>query len=975
MATGMQPSDGSGRRNACAEAAAVVIIAAVCCLFFWRAVTLRGVFFHYDHALQNFPYRHFFAEGLRRGEFRLWNGDMFCGFPLFAESQSNAAYPPFVALFLLLPSWVAYNYYTVLHFLLAGASTYLLARVMHVGRAGAVLAGICYMLAAPLLFHAHHTNIVVGISYLPLLLALAELACRRRTAGPLLAFGAVTALLILGSQPQYTLYGGLVCGLFLLWRLALMHRAAGRARPAVALGLGFGLAAALALMLSAVQVLPLVELVGLSSRAGGATWGPNVMPNVPGTLITALLPRYFGAPGLGSYWGHLGVGLHSELTLYCGVAPLLLAIVGALSDRRRSALFFAALGVFAFIFSLGFAGSLYNIFGPLPVFSSTRFPQRFAYVTALCIAMLAGMGLEQLLATGRRARPSRAALASAGVVLVLTVAVLAAVGAFNGELRRLGYDELATAIPVLPPDRLRIVWTHLHHTLPADVWHLVGTVTAGTGLLLLSSAAVLPRRAVTALWCGLVFVELTLAGWDFAPVTDPELYRDPPPIVRRLKELQQVEPGRIYRHGYFYLGTASGPEPAGPSAQGWAIQPSRYARCLDTLPHSTNMLWGVPAVSGFCPLQTRALKTLLGRPDARSTVIEFGLSPPLDLLGARYILTPWSDLPPKYEFVERIGATNIYRNPDAMPRSFIVHHAAAAPDPDAAVAGLRNDEFDYAGLVLLHGTGRPPPAVGAGRQDPDETVEVTDGPGDTISVRARLSRPGYLVLAEQHYPGWRVAVDGGPAELLRVDYALMGVRLEPGDHAVRFTFAPASCRKGLVLTLAALLMLAAGVAWAARCRAPLPGQEAPEDGPLVDCPYSAHGARLAITATVLFLLLGPMMRPGTWRKVPVQLDPRSYAVRYAGNSAWQSISRDRPVEACETLLAACRWWPSPPCRRLLVWAAGQATQSLIEDGRSDEALRLAAEVSALAPEETMNEPQLAGMALVGRRRRDAPRDE
>ncbi len=64
---------------------------------------------------------------------------------------------------------------------MAGAFTYALARALGIGRAGAIVAGLGYMLAGPLLYHAHHTNIVVGVALLPLLLVLMETACRRGT--------------------------------------------------------------------------------------------------------------------------------------------------------------------------------------------------------------------------------------------------------------------------------------------------------------------------------------------------------------------------------------------------------------------------------------------------------------------------------------------------------------------------------------------------------------------------------------------------------------------------------------------------------------------------------------------------------------------------------------------------------------------------------------------------------------------------
>ncbi len=124
---------------------------------------------------------------------------------------------------------MAYNYYTVLHFAMAGAFTYAFARTLDIGRAGAFVAGLAYMMAGPLLYHAHHTNIVVGIALLPLLLALIETACRRGTLRWFLGFAAATSALVLGAQPQYTLYDALACGIYLGWRLWLMQSPAAAA--------------------------------------------------------------------------------------------------------------------------------------------------------------------------------------------------------------------------------------------------------------------------------------------------------------------------------------------------------------------------------------------------------------------------------------------------------------------------------------------------------------------------------------------------------------------------------------------------------------------------------------------------------------------------------------------------------------------------------------------------------------------------
>jgi uncharacterized membrane protein YfhO len=68
------------------------------------------------------------------------------------------------------------------------------------------------------------------------------------------------------------------------------------------------------------------------------------------------------------------------------------------------------------------------------------------------------------------------------------------------------------------------------------------------------------------------------------------------------------------------------------------------------------------------------------------------------------------------------------------------------------------------------------------------------------------------VLTDVHYPGWKVTLDGEPADLHRVDYLLRGTTLPPGRHRVEFRYEPLSWRVGWIVSLVALIALAAGVA-------------------------------------------------------------------------------------------------------------------------------------------------------------------
>jgi uncharacterized membrane protein YfhO len=87
---------------------------------------------------------------------------------------------------------------------------------------------------------------------------------------------------------------------------------------------------------------------------------------------------------------------------------------------------------------------------------------------------------------------------------------------------------------------------------------------------------------------------------------------------------------------------------------------------------------------------------------------------------------------------------------------------------------------------------------------------LQDGP-NRVTIRAALDAPGYLVLADTWYPGWRAAVDGEPVEILRANYAFRAVRLEAGEHTVEMVYRPTSVLVGGALSLVALAVIFVGL--------------------------------------------------------------------------------------------------------------------------------------------------------------------
>ncbi len=88
--------------------------------FFWDAVSLRRALFYFDITEINYPYRAFFADELRAGRFSRWCPGLYCGLPLFSESQAGYLHPLKYLLYPWLETWQAFNLDTVLSVWLTG---------------------------------------------------------------------------------------------------------------------------------------------------------------------------------------------------------------------------------------------------------------------------------------------------------------------------------------------------------------------------------------------------------------------------------------------------------------------------------------------------------------------------------------------------------------------------------------------------------------------------------------------------------------------------------------------------------------------------------------------------------------------------------------------------------------------------------------------------------------------------------------
>jgi hypothetical protein len=155
----------------------------------------------------------------------------------------------------------------------------------------------------------------------------------------------------------------------------------------------------------------------------------------------------------------------------------------------------------------------------------------------------------------------------------------------------------------------------------------------------------------------------------------------------------------------------------------------------------------------------------------------------------------------------------IYRNNDVLPRAFVVNRAEYLTDKGAVLGRLTQSDFhpdktvileeNTSGQLPVHSTDPTPPApVIFNRYEPNY-----------VQIHLALTQPGWLVLTDTYYPGWKVRVDGNPGRILPADYVFRAVPLEAGSHVVEFIYRPASFLLGLAISLVTIVVLLLAGFW------------------------------------------------------------------------------------------------------------------------------------------------------------------
>ncbi len=409
-----------------------LVLLALTLLFFHKLAFSGLILGRGDTYAYFYPYWAARNAAFMEGQSLLWSPAIFAGVPLLANPQPGWFYPPNWPLIPLSPP-DGIRLSVLIHIFWALLGAYLLARRWLNGSIAALAAAAVFGLGGYTGAHVEQINQLQGLAWLPWLFWLYQHALARpRRYLPLLAMA--LALQFLTGHTQTVFISAVGLGAYglaaqvftsppgplsefregekssapdplaiefadsgdqggknqqLSEAAVYSHRVWFPLRRILQSVLILAFAGVLMLPLIVPQLIPTMELTGISNRSGGLN--PNEATAFsfhPLIIGRGLLPSYDSI-------------VFGEYVAYAGVIGLSLAIIGLLVPRRsevsRARWVWAVVALLGLLLAFGEFNPLYWQLAHLPGFSFFRVPARWLALFALGVGLLAGAGLQWLL--------------------------------------------------------------------------------------------------------------------------------------------------------------------------------------------------------------------------------------------------------------------------------------------------------------------------------------------------------------------------------------------------------------------------------------------------------------------------------------------------------------------------------------------------------------------------------------------------
>lgn len=699
-----------------------------------------------DIITQIYPWRHLAISIWMQGQIPLWNPYTFSGNPLLANYQS-AALSPFNILFLVLPFVDGWSILVLLQPLLAGLFMYSFVRGLKISKTGSLISAISFMFCGFITTWMGYATLGYAILFLPLSLYCVEKYYETKRNVFLFLLSLTLPLSFFSGHFQISLYFLLTVVFYVVYKFFITKNIHNTLY--LILYTFFGL------LLVMPQILPSIELYFKSFRNSFSQTGGIPMEYLP----TLLAPDFFGNPVTRNNW----FGNYAEWNAYIGVLPLMLAIYSLLRIKKPRILFFFILGLSSFILAISNPISAFIQNLHIPVLSTASI-NRIIVLFSFSFAVLAGLGLDQLLSDIKKARKK------------IFPVWLSLFGFLFAILWFAIFQKL-----FIPLDRIVVSKQNL--ILPTILF------LAASALVFF---AVILRKIKHS---GVLYVFLSL-GFVIIIAFD---------MLRFAAKWMPFDPKNLVFPTFSTTEAFS--------------KIVGFNRVFGNLGGEATMYYGLPSVEGYDALYSKRYGQFIGYigneefVESNWSVVLFpknskNTPKALNLLNIKYIVHKLTDdgvswtFPywtyPKEQFnlIYKDNYYKFYQNNNVLPHVFLVGEYRVVKDEKQILKTIFGDGFNPRNEIIL--------------EDDPKIIKTNGGVGDAkiinyqannIEISVDSKSNALLVLMDNYDKGWKASVDEKNTPILRANYTFRAIKMDEGEHIVRFWYDPWSFKVGVYLTI------------------------------------------------------------------------------------------------------------------------------------------------------------------------------
>jgi hypothetical protein len=556
------------------------------------------------------------------------------------------------------------------------------------------------------------------------------------------------------------------------------------------------------LFLSAVQLLPFLELFHHSIRNGGISYQEaTIWSFAPKDFLLFFLPDAYGYfVNIKKYW----ITQCWLKTLYTGGLPFILGFFFFLFGKGRR--LYLSLMVFSLFLSLGQYNPLYPfVFKYVPFFNGIRYPVKFLYIFILGLSIISGLGFQRLAEFSREVENKKfknlliTFSLTSGLLLLFLI---------------LGHKEVAHFLKFRGID------------FPDFNYLSVNLYNAKRFLFYLTLFFLLMRIGYEVKWKGWIKVLLI-----FFLIAD--LFGNMG-FYGKEKTLDYFQKTRILEiissdKGHFRTFTTAKTTSMDThiligGASPLSILKEKHQPSLNLL-YRLHDIWGIDVVR--LKRTDDLYRALTGAPSITATDL-------IDLYGAKYVIsvTPIEE-DPRFELIySRIeglqgrkedllkeNTIKLYRNRNALPRAWLVKDFKVM-DSKSIFSTITKKHFHPKRKVFLEGKPMFPvqkavhlfskrtqqnslPAKMS--LSPRNKVELIYESNNRLEFLVQAGKNIILVLNDTFSPGWKVFIDGKEGKIYCANYNFRAVPLSAGTQKVEFVYSPFSFKLGAVITFLGII--------------------------------------------------------------------------------------------------------------------------------------------------------------------------